>query len=80
MKKLLGRILLIWMAMCFVLSMLLFLIPIWAVILWPEPRRTDIMIKLSRAWMAVFFFFAGIRLTIRGRGKIRAGAELHRGV
>jgi 1-acyl-sn-glycerol-3-phosphate acyltransferase len=73
MKKLTGRLLLVWMALCFVLTMLIFLIPIWAVILWPEPRRTDIMIKLSRAWMAMFFFFAGIRLTIRGREKFATG-------
>ena len=73
MKKIVGKLLLVWMALCFILTMLLFLLPIWAVILWPEPRRTDIMIKLSRAWMAMYFFFAGIRLTIRGREKFAPG-------
>ena len=71
--KLIGRLLLGWVAFCFAFSMLIFLIPIWAVKFWPEPRKTDIMIKLSRAWMGLFFLMAGIRLTIRGREKFAQG-------
>jgi 1-acyl-sn-glycerol-3-phosphate acyltransferase len=71
--KIIGKLLLIWMVCCFAATMMIFLIPIWVVGLWPEPRRTDIVIKLCRAWMACFFPLAGIRLKILGREKFREG-------
>lgn len=73
MKAILARILALWAAIMFIGSMLVVLIPIWATRFWPEPRRTDIMIKISRGWMAFFFFSTGLRLKIRGRENFQPG-------
>jgi 1-acyl-sn-glycerol-3-phosphate acyltransferase len=73
MKSILARILAVWAALMFVGTMLIVLIPIWATRFWPEPKRTDIMIRIARAWMAVFFLLSGLRLKIRGREHFAPG-------
>lgn len=73
MKRFLNRLFTAYVALAFILSMSLVLLPIWIAGLWPEPRRTDIVIRLLRAWMAVFFPLAGVRLRIRGREHFEAG-------
>jgi 1-acyl-sn-glycerol-3-phosphate acyltransferase len=73
MRSLIPKILTIWAGMVFILSMLVFIPPIWLSGFFPEPRRTDLLIRLARAWISVFFFFSGIRLTVRGREKFQPG-------
>ena len=73
MKAILARILALWAAIMFIGSMLVVLIPIWATRFWPEPKRTNLMIKISRSWMAFFFFSTGLRLKIVGREHFKPG-------
>jgi 1-acyl-sn-glycerol-3-phosphate acyltransferase len=73
MKPILARILALWAALMFISTMLIVLIPIWATKFWPEPKRTDIMIRISRVWMGAFFFLSGLRLKIRGREHFAPG-------
>ena len=73
MKSILARILAVWAALMFIGTMLIVLIPIWATRFWPEPKRTDLMIRIARGWMAVFFFLSGLRLRIRGREHFAPG-------
>jgi 1-acyl-sn-glycerol-3-phosphate acyltransferase len=73
MKSIYARIMAFWAALMFIGTMLIALIPIWGTGFWPEPRRTDLMIKISRVWMAVFFFLSGLRLKIYGREHFKSG-------
>ncbi|NDC77259.1 MAG: 1-acyl-sn-glycerol-3-phosphate acyltransferase [Chitinophagia bacterium] len=75
MKRLLNRLFTVYVGLAFILTMSLVLLPIWIAGLWPEPRRTDIVIRLLRAWMAVFFPLAGVRLRIRGREHFEPGSN-----
>jgi len=73
MKAVIARILALWAALMFIGSMFVVLIPIWATRFWPEPKRTDLMIRISRVWMGFFFFSSGLRLKIRGRENFKPG-------
>lgn len=73
MKRSISFLLTLWAGFVFVFSMLFIIPPLKMTDSWPEPRRTDILIRLARGWMAVFFFFSGIRLTIRGRERFLPG-------
>lgn len=73
MKNILGRIFATWAMIVFVITMLIVAIPLWVVGLWKEPRRTIIFQKISRAWMQVFFFLSGLRISIKGKQHFRKG-------
>ncbi|MES2883113.1 MAG: 1-acyl-sn-glycerol-3-phosphate acyltransferase [Bacteroidota bacterium] len=66
-KNILGRIFALWALLVFVISMLIFWIPIWLVGFWPEPKRSIHFFKIVHVWMAMFFIFSGVRRKIRGR-------------
>lgn len=71
--RLLGALRAGWGAFVFLITLLLFWIPMWAVKFIDEPRRTAVFIPISRIWMRVFFFFSGVRLTVRGREHFKSG-------
>lgn len=73
MKNFLAKLLTVWAAITFIGTMLIFLLPIWITGFWPETKRTDLLIKLAKAWINTFFFLSGIRLTIRGKEKFKTG-------
>lgn len=73
MKNILGRIYAIWVAIVFILTMLIVLLPIWISGFWPEPKRTALLIEIAHHWMTVFFFLAGIRVKIKGRENFEKG-------
>jgi len=72
-KNILGRVFTIWGGLVFVGTMLIFIVPIWATGLMPEPNRTAWVIRFCRMWMALFFPLSGIRLTIKGRSQFKKG-------
>jgi 1-acyl-sn-glycerol-3-phosphate acyltransferase len=72
-KRILGGFFTIWGGTVFITSMLLFIIPIWATGIFPEPVRTAWVIRFCRIWMSVFFPLSGIRLTISGRQHFKKG-------
>lgn len=72
-KTILGAVFAVWALVWFVLTMLLILVPTWALGIVAEPRRTRIFIGLSRIWMGVFLPIAGIRLRISGKEHFAAG-------
>ncbi|MCU0380570.1 MAG: 1-acyl-sn-glycerol-3-phosphate acyltransferase [Chitinophagaceae bacterium] len=73
MDSILGFLGTIWAALMFILTMLVFLFPIWLSGFRPEPARTAALIKIARMWMSVFFFLSGIRLRILGKDKFKPG-------
>jgi len=75
MKNLFSRVMLIWAGLVFILSMLVFLPAIWISGFWPEPRRTSLLLNISRVWIAIFFLLSGIRLRIRGKEKFKTGQQ-----
>lgn len=72
-KNILGRIFALWAAIVFISTMLVFFIPIWAIGLWKEPKRSYIMHKIYGSWMLTFFFFSGIRLRVKGKENFSPG-------
>lgn len=64
----------IWGAIVFLVTMLIFWIPMWATrYLYDEPKRTKVFLDVVRVWMAVFLPLAGIRFTTRGKEHFRKG-------
>lgn len=72
-KNILGRIFALWALLSFCFTMLLILLPSWAMGLYPEPRRTKMFINLSRIWMGIWLPLAGIRLIIKGKEHFKKG-------
>ncbi|MBK8089245.1 MAG: 1-acyl-sn-glycerol-3-phosphate acyltransferase [Chitinophagaceae bacterium] len=72
-KNILGRIFAVWAMLLFVITMLLILLPTWAMGLLKEPKRTHWFIQLSRIWIGTWLPLAGIRLKIKGREKFKKG-------
>jgi 1-acyl-sn-glycerol-3-phosphate acyltransferase len=72
-SSILGFLAAAWGVLMFIITMLVFLPPIWLSGFRPEPARTDALIRLARAWMSVFFFLSGIRLRILGKDKFKKG-------
>ncbi len=72
-KNILGRIFAVWAMLLFVVTMLLTLLPTWAMGLLKEPKRTHWFIQLSRIWIGTWLPLAGIRLKIKGRENFKKG-------
>ncbi|TMI68479.1 MAG: 1-acyl-sn-glycerol-3-phosphate acyltransferase [Bacteroidetes bacterium] len=72
-KNILGRIFAFWALIVFVVTMLVFFIPIWIASLQKEPRRTIVFQKVSRVWMRLFFILSGIRISIKGKENFKTG-------
>ena len=72
-KNILGRVFTIWGGLVFIGTMLIFIVPIWATGILPEPKRTGWVIRFCRMWMAFFFPLSGIRLKIKGRSHFKNG-------
>jgi 1-acyl-sn-glycerol-3-phosphate acyltransferase len=70
-KNIFGRILAVWALLLFVITMLIFFIPIWASGLWPEPKRTSLFISIARVWMGIYLPLVGLRIKIKGRGHFK---------
>ncbi|RYY40667.1 MAG: 1-acyl-sn-glycerol-3-phosphate acyltransferase [Chitinophagaceae bacterium] len=72
-KNILGRVFAVWAALVFCVTLLIVLIPLWALGLVAEPRRSHLMQPIFRAWMAAFFTLSGIRRSYRGREHFAKG-------
>jgi 1-acyl-sn-glycerol-3-phosphate acyltransferase len=72
-KEILGRVFALWAIVIFIITMLPVVIIMWAIGLVKEPKRTVVFRKISKAWMQVFFMFAGCRLKINGKENFKKG-------
>jgi 1-acyl-sn-glycerol-3-phosphate acyltransferase len=72
-KNMLGRLYAVWALSCFIVTMLLVLIPISVAGFWNEPKRSAISHHTFAIWMDVFFFLIGIRRIIKGKEHFRHG-------
>jgi 1-acyl-sn-glycerol-3-phosphate acyltransferase len=70
-KNIAGRIMALWAIICFVITMLLFVIPVGLAGFWPEPKRSRIAYVFYRLWMGLFFILIGVRRKIKGRDNFK---------
>lgn len=67
MKHFLARIAAVWALLCFSITLLVIVIPIWIVGFWKEPKRSVYSHVIFVAWMDLFFLLIGIKRIIKGR-------------
>jgi 1-acyl-sn-glycerol-3-phosphate acyltransferase len=72
-KNIFGRIWAVWGMLMFIITMLIALIPIALTGHLPEPRKTEVFRKTTKAWMTTFLFLIGCRIRIRGRSNFKKG-------
>ena len=72
-KEILARILALWAISCFVVTLLVFFLPIWISGLWSEPKSTDKLLRITRFWMKIYFVLIGMRLRVKGKEKFKKG-------
>lgn len=72
-REIMGRIFCLWTLIVFIITMLVVALPMWAVGLIKEPKRTEIFRKISKAWMTVFFAVTGCRFKIKGKENFKPG-------
>ena len=72
-KNIFGRVMAFWAILSFVLSMLIFVIPVGLTVLWPEPKRSRIAYFFYTKWMSLFFILSGVRRVIKGREHFKKG-------
>lgn len=72
-KNILGRLFALWAMLSFIISMLLFLIPITLIGFWPEPKRSRLTHIFFVAWMKMFFILSGVRRRYIGRQNFKQG-------
>ncbi|MFL5811508.1 MAG: lysophospholipid acyltransferase family protein [Flavisolibacter sp.] len=72
-KEILARIFALWGIIVFAGTMLIIVIPIWALGLLPEPKRTIWVFKIFNVWMGLFFILTGVRRIITGKKNFKKG-------
>src|SRR4051812_24325305 len=72
-KEILARIFALWGIIVFAGTMLIIVIPIWALGLLPEPKRTIWVFKIFNVWMGLFFILSGVRRIITGKKNFKKG-------
>lgn len=73
MKNILGRVWATWGLICFVVTMLLFMIPFIIVYYMKEPKRTHRFIAVSRLWMGIYMPLIGCPVKIKGKENFAPG-------
>ena len=72
--EILGRVWAFWALICFVTTMIIFMIPFFLFCYFlPDPKKTFRFISFSRVWMAVFLNIVRCPLRIKGRENFKEG-------
>jgi 1-acyl-sn-glycerol-3-phosphate acyltransferase len=66
-KEIFGRIWAIWGIVSFVATFLIIFIPAMLTYLLPDPKGTDVFIRIARIWMTVWLWIVGCPVKVRGR-------------
>lgn len=72
-KSILGRIFAGWALIIFVITMIPAFILIAAAGLLKEPSSTTFFQNVSKVWMRIFFFFTGVRMSVKGKEHFKKG-------
>jgi 1-acyl-sn-glycerol-3-phosphate acyltransferase len=66
-KEISGRIWALWGIISFIVTFLIIFIPSMITYLIPDPKGTDIFIKIARLWMRVWLILVGCPLKVKGK-------------
>ena len=72
-KNIFGRVMAVWALIVFIVSLLIFVIPVGLSVLWPEPKRSRVAYFFYSRWMGSFFIFSGVKRRIKGRENFKKG-------
>ena len=72
-KNIFGRIWAVWGMLLFVATMLIAIILILFTGSLPEPRRTEVFRRVSKAWMTVYLTLIGCPMRVRGKANFKKG-------
>lgn len=72
-KEIFGRIWALWGIISFVITFLIVFIPSMFMYLLPDPRGTDLFIRIARIWMRVWLTLVGCPVKIKGRENFAKG-------
>jgi 1-acyl-sn-glycerol-3-phosphate acyltransferase len=72
-KEIAGRIWAIWGILSFVITFLIVFLPSMITYLIPDPKGTDIFIRIARIWMNVWLTLVGCPIRITGREHFEKG-------
>ncbi|WP_276503291.1 lysophospholipid acyltransferase family protein [Terrimonas pollutisoli] len=72
-KEIFGRIWAVWGIISFIATFLIVFIPSMIMYLVPEPKGTDIFIRLARIWMRVWLTLVGCPVTVSGKKNFAKG-------
>ncbi len=72
-KEIFARIWAVWGILSFIATFLVVFLPSMVTYLIPDPRGTDIFIRMARVWMSVWLWLVGCPVKIAGRKNFAAG-------
>lgn len=72
-KNILGRIFAAWALLLFVVTILVFVIPIGLSVLWKEPKRSHVAYFFYSRWLNTFLPLSGIFRKIKGKENFKKG-------
>lgn len=72
-KEIFGRIWALWGIVIFVVSLLIFAIPIWITNYFAEPKGTEIFRRISKVWMTIYLTLIGCPVRVRGKSNFAKG-------
>jgi 1-acyl-sn-glycerol-3-phosphate acyltransferase len=72
-KEIAARIWAIWGLLSFVITFLIVFLPSMITYLIPDPKGTDIFIRIARVWMNLWLWLVGCRIKITGRDHFKKG-------
>ena len=72
-KEIFGRIWALWGIVSFIITFLIVFLPSMVTYFIPDPKGTDIFIRMSRVWMSVWLWLVGCPVKIRGKENFKGG-------
>ena len=72
-KEIFARIWALWGIISFIITFLIVFLPSMVTYLIPDPKGTDLFIRMARAWMRVWLGLVGCPVKVKGRENFKKG-------
>ncbi|HEY0679819.1 MAG TPA: lysophospholipid acyltransferase family protein [Chitinophagaceae bacterium] len=72
-REIFGRVWAVWGLITFVITLLIFALPIWLTNYLPEPRGTEVFRRISKTWMTIFLTLIGCPVRVKGKSRFKKG-------
>lgn len=73
MKNIFGRIMALWALLTFMVTFFIVFLPAMLTHLLPEPRSTDLFIRIARFWMRLWLPLVGCPIKVTGKAHFKKG-------